>query len=171
MLRIAFLVAVVSLVVLTACSDGDEATSTATVSPPSDNDSSITPVTPVAKPGTVPQSARPVDQTTTLGRIVRRANEAPLAIMTRRLLNAACQDNTMVFETSEEMIYAVFETSEETTDAVAPCSRFWDRDTVEAFSGEEIAIVLEVTEARFRVLIETLAGAQAEFTVAGIWVE
>lgn len=119
----------------------------------------------------MPQSARPVDQTTTLGRIVRRANEAPLAIMTRRLLNAACQDNTMVFETSEEMIYAVFETSEETTDAVAPCSRFWDRDTVEAFSGEEIAIVLEVTEARFRVLIETLAGAQAEFTVAGIWVE
>ena len=37
--------------------------------------------------------------------------------------------------------------------------------------GEEVALILEVAEVRYRVLIETLSGAQAEFTVAGIWVE
>lgn len=160
MFRIAFVAAVVLLTVLTACSNGDESAPTATVSPLPPNDSTIALVTPVAKPRTVPETARTVEQTATLGRIVRRANEAPQAVMTRRLLDAGCQDDVLVIETSEETIYAALR-----------CDRFWDGDTKEVFLGEQVAIVLEVTEARFRVLIETLAGAQAEFTVAGIWVE
>ncbi len=101
-----------------------------------------------------------MEGTTTLGRIVRRADEAPEAVKTRRLVNAACELGVLRLGTSEEMIYAAL-----------PCDRFWDRDAKKVFLGEQVAIVLEVTEVRYRVLIETLAGAQAEFTVAGIWVK
>ena len=101
-----------------------------------------------------------MEETISLGHILRRANEAPRTVMTRTLLNATCQDGIMVIETSEETIYAAL-----------PCDRFWDAETLEAFSGQEAAIVLEVTEARRRILIETVSGAQAEFTVDGIWLE
>ena len=80
--------------------------------------------------------------------------------MLRRLESATCRDDLMVIDTSEETIYAAL-----------PCDRFWDAATRAAFLNAEVAVVLEVTEARFRVLIETLTGTQGEFTVAGIWVE
>ena len=39
------------------------------------------------------------------------------------------------------------------------------------FIGAEVALILEVADVRYRVLIETIPGGQAEFTVAGIWVD
>ena len=159
MFRIASVAAAASLIVLTACAGGDEAAPTAPAAPPP-NDATIVSVTVVGHPRLVPETARRVDQTQMLGRIDRRANETPEAVMTRELLDASCQDEIMVIETSEEAVYAAL-----------PCGRFWDRDTIEAFSGEEVAIVLEIAETRQRVVIETLAGAQADFIVAGIWVE
>lgn len=158
--RIALVAAAASLILFTACGSGDGRAPPATVSPNSTGDSLLVLVTPGPRPPTVSQTAEPIVQTTALGRIDRRANEPPQAVMTRRLEDATCRDDVLVIETSEETIYAPL-----------PCDRFWDPDTVEAFSDEEVAIVLEVTVARYRVLIETLELAQAEFTVGGIWVD
>lgn len=160
MFRLLGVAALVSLVALAACREGNETTLPATAPSTVEGQATIVPVTPAAKPPAVPESARPVEQTATLGRIIRRADEAPQIVMPRRLVEASCQDEVIVIETSEETIYAA-----------RSCDGFWDRDAQEAFSGQQVAIVLEVTEVRFRVLIETLAGAQSEFTVAGIWVE
>ena len=88
-------------------------------------------------------------------------------MMTRGLASASCQDDVLRFETSEETIYAVFPTA---TGSAVPCDRFWDDESTLDFVGKQVAIVLEVTKERFRVLIETLDGYQGEFTVAGIWV-
>ncbi len=158
-LRVTLVSATLSLIVLLACRDGEGVRTNATL-PPSQTASTIVPVTPVAKPSSVPEAARAISQTTALGRIVRRANQAPQPIMTRRLLDASCEADVLTIDTSEETIYASL-----------PCDRFWDRESAEIFVDAEVAIVLEVAEVRFRVLIQTLGGAQAEFTVAGIWVE
>jgi hypothetical protein len=118
------------------------------------------PVTAVPRPEGVPDSARVIDEAATLGRIVRQANEPPETIGTRTLLTAACESDVMVLFTSEEELYAAL-----------PCDRFWDTQTVQAFSGEEVAIRLEVSGTRFQIFVETVSGAQSEFTVGGIWVE
>ena len=99
-----------------------------------DNDSTAVPVTPVPRPDGVPDSARPVDEAETFGRIVRQAGEPPEAIGTRNLLTAACEDDLMVLWTSEEKIHAAL-----------PCDRFWNTDAVQAFSGEQVAIRLEIS--------------------------
>lgn len=150
----------VALIVLTACGGGDEAAPTASAPATIQNDATIVAVTPAARPETVPETARSIGQTTALGRIVRRANEPPQAVAVRGLLDAACEEDVVVLETSQETIYAPL-----------PCDRFWDADSADVFVGEPVAIQLEVTEVRFRILIETVAGAQAEFTVSGFWVE
>jgi hypothetical protein len=159
-LRIALGVAAVSLVFLAACGNGEEATPTAPGPATSQNDATAVRVTPAARPETVPETARPVGQTTTLGRIVRRANEPAQAIAVRGLLDAGCEDDTLVMETSQETIYATL-----------PCTRFWDAESAAAFLNQPVAVQLEVTQARLRILVETVEGAQAEFTVSGIWVE
>ncbi len=48
---------------------------------------------------------------------------------------------------------------------------FWDAEARTFFLDKEVVIVLEVTEVRLRVFVETLDGALTEFTVAGIWME
>ena len=120
----------------------------------------MAPVTPGARPEGVPATARPVEETTTLGSIERRANETPEAVETRELLDGSCQDGVITLTTSEESIYAA-----------RGCDGFWDAQAEELFVGEQVAIVLEVTSARLRILIETSTGAQSEFTVDGIWLE
>jgi hypothetical protein len=62
-------------------------------------------------------------------------------------------------------------TSDETIHASLQCDRFSEDVFRDQFAGRQAALVLEVTEERFRVLIETLDASQAEFTVEGIWVE
>ncbi len=144
---------------LTACDGGDPSVLQEPTARP-DIGSTVVPVTPAERPQTVPQTAQAVEQSATLGSIIRRADEAPRAVRTRSLEGATCQDDLMVIDTSVETIYAAL-----------PCDRFWGADTRDVFLNAQVAIVLEVTETRFRVLIETLTGASAEFTVAGIWVE
>jgi hypothetical protein len=108
----------------------------------------------------VPEAAQAVTATLTLGRIERRANQPPEAIDTRELTAASCDADVMTIETSSETVHAGL-----------PCDRFWNQEAQDAFRGQETAIILEVGSERFRVLIETLTGAQAEFTVEGIWVQ
>ena len=95
-----------------------------------------------------------------LGRIVRRANAAPETEDTRLLLTAACQENVMVLLTSKETIYSDLQRD-----------NFWDAETTRAFAGREVAITLAVDHVRFQIFIETLPGAQAEFTVGGVWLD
>ena len=127
---------------------------------PTQNAPTLPPVTPPPRPASVPEAAGPIVQTATLGRIERRANQPPTGIETRELIDGSCVDDVMTLETSQEMIYAGL-----------PCDRFWPPEAEAAFAGQQIAIVLEVSATRFRVLIETLPGGQSEFTVQGIWVE
>lgn len=90
--------------------------------------------------------------------------------MARDLLAATCNADVIVLTTSEETIYAVLPALAPDQTA-RPCDRFWSQEVAAVFIGAEAAIVLEVAEVRFRLLIDTIAGAQAEFTVAGIWVK
>ena len=159
--RISFVTSVLLLALLAACENGDDAPPTGVAPTPTTiNGSTVVPVTPVDKPLTVPAAAQPTEQTTTLGRFIRRASEPPDSIETRQLEEASCENELLMFQTSEETIYAPH-----------ACDGFWSADQKPDYVGHEVAIVLEVAETRFRILIETAAGAQAEFTVPGIWVE
>lgn len=143
------------VLLLAACGGG------AGTGPPSDtNVSTGERVTPSGEPADAPAGAQAVEETVALGRIERRAGGQAETIDTRRFENAFCQDGIIVFETSHETIYAA-----------RSCDGFWSAEAGEVFVGAEVAVVLEVTERRFAVLIETVEGAQAEFTVDGIWVE
>jgi len=159
-LRFAPALAALCLLLGTGCGDGDGATGPTTFSPSPQNGASGPPVTPPPKPAAVPELAQPVTGTIRFGSIERRANEPPQATGTRELAGASCAEALMTIETSQETIYAGL-----------PCDRFGNQEVQEAFQGQQVAIVLEVGSARFRVLLETLSGAQAEFTVEGIWVE
>ena len=159
--RISFVTSIVLLALLAACESSDNAPPTGIDPPPTTiNGSTVVPVTPVDKPPTVPTGAQPIERTTTLGRFVRRADEPPESIETRQLEDASCENELLVFQTSAETIYAPH-----------ACASFWYAEQRADYVGNEVAIVLEVAETRFRILIETAAGAQAEFTVPGIWVE
>ena len=108
----------------------------------------------------MPATAEAVQSGAALGQIVRRANAAPATEDIRRLLTASCQENVMVLRTSKETIYADL-----------PCANFWDAESTQAFVGQDIAIKLAVDDVRFQIFIETLPGAQAEFTVGGVWLD
>ena len=95
-----------------------------------------------------------------MGRFERQPDQPARAVDARRLEDASCQDDVIVFETSKETIYAA-----------RSCEDFWDAEARTFFLGKEVVIKLELTEARFRVFVETLDGALTEFTVAGIWME
>lgn len=162
MLRFAAVLAAACLLLATACGgSGDGGTAAPTASSPSPQNGTGGPlVTPPPKPAGVPEPARAVSETLRLGSIERRANQPPLTTDTRELIAASCDASLMTIETSGETIYAGL-----------PCDRFWDEQAQKAFRGQQVAIVLEVGGERFRILIESLAGAIAEFTVDGIWVQ
>lgn len=116
-------------------------------------------VTPVPRPANVPKRATSVEETTILGRFERRAHAPPIKADTRLLEKAYCERGVMAFITSKEAIYAA-----------RGCDGFWTAAQAPAFLDKEVAIRLERTD-RFSIVIETAAGAQARFTVGGIWVE
>ena len=153
----AFLIISLLLVAAAACNDSSSGSGG---SPDLDNGVDGPPVTPVERPASVPPEALELQEDTTLGRIERRANQAPNGIDTRSLLTAACQDDVMALWTNAETIHASL-----------PCDRFWDDETVRAFSSQEVAIKLTLDGKRFQIFIETIPGGQAEFTVEGIWIE
>lgn len=149
------------LLASSACGDGDGPQVGTAFTPENGSPNPlVTPITPVPKPGAIPETARAITQTTKLGRIVRRAGQSPQAVMTRQITAASCVDGLMTIATSGETIYAPLD-----------CSSFWGPDTTALFVGEQTSISLEAASTRFRIFIETLPGAQAEFTVYGIWVE
>jgi hypothetical protein len=151
----AFLIIPLLALAVVACDDNNPGGS-----PDLDNGTDGPPVTPIERPGPVPIEAVELLEDTTLGRIERSADAAPEAIDTRTLLTAACRDGIMKLWTDDEVIHASL-----------PCDRFWDDDTVRAFSSQEVAIRLTVDARRFQIFVETLPGGQAEFTVEGIWIE
>jgi hypothetical protein len=104
--------------------------------------------------------ASPVGETSTLGTIVRRAEETPEADSLRTLIAASCANGVLVLQTSLETIYGAL-----------PCDRFSEEQFGPLFEGREVAMVLEASADRFRILIETIEGAQAELTPDGIWIE
>ena len=115
---------------------------------------------PTSKPAGLPADARPVAQTATLGQLTRLAGGTPRPVDLRRLLDAFCQSDLMTIRTSQETIYAALS-----------CDRFLDARTKPQFLGKDAAITLEVSADRYRVLLQTLDGAQGEFTVDGIWLK
>lgn len=141
-------------ILLAACA-GDDSIPSSGSNAPADG-----PVTVVEKPPGLPEAAQTIDETLALGQIERQANQPPIATETRRLEETSCEDAVMVFQTSVETIYAA-----------RSCDGFWDAESKQLFLGKEVAIVLEVTDERLRVLVETLEGDQAQFTVDGIWLE
>lgn len=116
--------------------------------------------TPPGRPASVPAAAEAVGQTRTLGEIVRRANVEPQGRDTRRLDDASCQNGVLVLATSEETVYGGLD-----------CGGFWTPDFEQLFEGTDVALQLEVSGGRYRILVETLPGAQAEFTVSAIWLD
>jgi hypothetical protein len=140
-------------------SDAGSANPTFVGGQPTENDATFPPVTPPERPGGVPDTAEPIVQTRLLGHIERQANQEPQGVDTRTLTAAECLDDVMTLTTSDEKIYSGL-----------PCDRFWTQEAIDAFVGQEVAVTLEVTPERFRILIETLPGGQSEFTVNGIWV-
>ena len=135
---------VASLLMIVAACANDEAR------PTGSNVPTAASVTPIEKPPSVPE----------VGRFERQPDQPARAVDARRLEDASCQDDVIVFETSKETIYAA-----------RSCEDFWDAEARTFFLGKEVVIKLELTEARFRVFVETLDGALTEFTVAGIWME
>jgi hypothetical protein len=140
-----------------ACSESD---TTPTPPSPSDNDATVVPVTPAEKPVAVPDAAEAVTESEVLGQITREAGGTPEGIRTREIEGLSCDDDVMTLATEQETIYAVIQ-----------CDGVPVGDQLDLFLGQEAAIELEAGATRFRVLIETIEGSQAEFTVAAIRVE
>ncbi len=152
--RLGLVAVALILAVVAACDDDAGRT------PSEENDGTSSPVSSVKRPDSVPAAAAEVRETATLGAIVRSAGEEPRGESIRLLDDASCADDVMTLVTALETIYAAL-----------PCDRFWEAEQQAIFVGKQVALVLEVTSARFRILVETLAGAQAEFAPDGVWVE
>lgn len=117
-------------------------------------------VSPGAKPADVPAAATPVVQTSTLGEITRRAKETPQSESLRTLTDGRCANGLLTIHTSQETIYAAL-----------TCDKFDNDQFAQLFAGKQAALVLEVGPDRYRILIETIDAAQAEFTPDAIWVK
>lgn len=154
-----FLCSALVLAALSGCKVNNVSIHTITTPPATGGATTAVVVTPSDKPTAVPAAARPVAQTTKLGAITRQAGPTPQVRDLRRLIDASCADGLLTISTSKETIYATL-----------PCDRFWDEKSKQQFVSKEAAITLEISARRQRILIETLDGAQAEFTVEGIWV-
>jgi hypothetical protein len=147
-------------VFVVACDGGDNGSpeTTNTVSP-SENDATIVPVTDASRPAAVPEDATAVTETQALGQI-SRSGGTPEGVQTRQIEDLACDGDVMTIQTDQETIYAAI-----------PCDSVPQGGQVEPFLETDAAIELEVGADRSRILIETIEGSQAEFTVGGIWVE
>ncbi len=154
-LAIVFLTAVFSITALLACG-GDSFNR----SPTLENEPTLPPVTPIARPAGIPVTATEVRSGLELGSIVRQAGGEPATSDIRRLLSAVCDDDVIWFRTDHESIYAA-----------AACTGFWDPETLLLFAVQDVAIEIAVDDTRFQIFIETVPGAQAEFTASGVWVD
>ena len=141
-----------------AGSNGDPAT---TAGPGSTNEpTAAVRVSPAAKPTDVPAAATPVVQTSELGQITRSAQETPETDALRELIDGTCANDLLTIRTPVETIYAAL-----------TCDKFSNDQFAQLFTGKQASLVLEVTPNRYRIMIQTIDGAQAELTPDGIWVE
>lgn len=144
-----------------ACGANSNGDSVSTEGPKSTNAPTVAPrVSPGSKPTDVPMEATPVVQTSTLGEITRQADKTPQTNAIRELTDGVCANDLLTIHTSLETIYATL-----------TCDKFDNDQFAQYFAGKPAALVLEVSPDRYRILIETLDGAQAEFTPDAIWVE
>jgi hypothetical protein len=146
---------------LFGCGSNSNGDSVATTGPQSTSAATVAPrVSPGSKPTDVPAEATPVIQTSTLGEITRQAKKTPQTDALRTITDGICANDLLTVHTSLETIYATL-----------TCDKFDNDQFAQYFGGKQAALVLEVAPQRYRILIETLDGAQAEFTPDAIWVQ
>lgn len=155
-LATALLITALSITALAACGDGGFSKR----SPTLENEPTMPPVTAVARPDGVPVTATEVRSELELGGIARQAAGDPVLSDIRRLLAAVCENDLIWFRTGDEAIYAA-----------VPCDGFWDPETRLLFVVQDVAIKIAVDDTRFQIFIETVPGAQAEFTATGVWID
>ncbi len=109
------------------------------------------------RPAAVQPDARFIAQPLVLGSIERRPNAAPVLHEARLITEFACEDDVFLIHTNNEDIWALI-----------PCDRVTPLSLLEPYRQESAAIKLDPLGGKIR--IETLGGAQAEFTVSAIWV-
>src|SRR3989337_2724216 len=97
--RFPSLLVALCLLFLAACDDGAGTAGVPTGSPSPQNGANGPLVTPPEKPPGVPEPAQAIVQNARLGRIERRANQPPVAVMTRELVDGSCTDGVMAIET------------------------------------------------------------------------
>jgi hypothetical protein len=160
MLRpVAFVLLVCALVSLSACDPDDDGPS-----PPNDlpfetsGPTVVVQVSPPPRPTDVPLEATPIVQTARLGAIMRE-DPTPQAEALRTLTDASCVNDILTLHTTLETVYAAL-----------TCDLF-SAEQFAAFLNKDASVTLEVQTDRFRILIETMDGSQAQFTPTGIWVE
>ena len=117
-------------------------------------------VSPQPKPTDVPPAATPIVETSILGKIVPQADATPQVAELRALNDASCENDLLTIHTSEETIFAKLS-----------CDLFANDRFDPYFAGKQAALVLGVEADRFRIVIDTIDGAHAEFTPEGIWVQ
>lgn len=108
----------------------------------------------------MPETAFEVLSGIRLGQFIRSANEPTVGEATRQLEAVSCQNDVAVLSTSTETIYMTL-----------ACDNFLAPGSEEIFIDKEVAIVLDVDGERPQVFLETIEGAQAQFSPAGIWLE
>lgn len=109
------------------------------------------------RPAAVQPDARFIAQPLVLGSIERRANVSPVPRDARLIAEFACRDDVFLIRTDNEDIWSLI-----------PCDRVTPLSQLDPYRQEVAAIKLDPLAGKIR--IETLGGAQAEFTVSATWV-
>ncbi len=110
-----------------------------------------------ARPTGVDPAATFVAQQIKLGIIERKANASPVPRDTRLIAEFTCQDDLFLINTNNEFIWASI-----------PCDRVTPLSALDPYRQEAVSISVDPAAGKLR--IETVAGAQAEFTVNAVWV-
>ncbi|HXF51105.1 MAG TPA: hypothetical protein VNM43_05435 [Dehalococcoidia bacterium] len=108
------------------------------------------------RPAVVQADARFIAQPLVLGSIERQANASPTPRDTRLIAEFSCQDGVFLIRTDREDVWSLI-----------PCDRV-PPDRLEPYRQEPAVIKMDPLAGKLR--IETLGGAQAEFTVEATWV-
>jgi hypothetical protein len=117
-------------------------------------------VSPEPKPTQVPAAATPVVETSVRGNIVPEVSGTPETSELRTLTSASCANGLLTLRTSKETVFAQLS-----------CDLFANDQFDPLFKGKEIALVLGVAPDRYRIVIDAIDGAHAEFTPEAIWVQ
>lgn len=109
------------------------------------------------RPPVVQADARFIAQPLALGSIERRANVSPVPREARLIAEFSCENDVFLIRTNNEDIWSLI-----------PCDRVTPLSQLDPYRQEAAVIKMDPLAGKLR--IETLGGAQAEFTVSAIWV-